>query len=198
MPYVIPAGHGMLVLSIKANAQPNADTIRFGMRYADVTTMDQSDFNRIADVAREALRGNYDTTWTLGPCKQYYTVGSTLKLSYDGTTELGNGSAGNWASDNIAFVCQKHTDILGRSHRGRFFLPGVDEASIDVAGNLTAGTITGVNTRLATLLANINADVDVNEMRLLHLATAPDTNPDIITSMTVAAKVGTMRRRIRR
>jgi hypothetical protein len=197
MGYAIPDNHGLMVLTITNNVVAQPDTIRFGVKYNDVGSMADADFNRIANIVRDAFKAFYDSDWNVGPTKTYYAGGGTLFLSEDPTTETGTDVASVYASDNVAYIIQKKTASLGRAFRGRAYMPGVIESQVDEAGTVNPAQVTGFNTALGTFLTNFNADADVDYMALLHVEPTGDL-PTAITSLSLASKVGTQRRRIRR
>lgn len=197
MAYDIPANYGLLVLTMQNNTVAQPDTVRFGLKYIDASTMVTADFNRIANLFRDGLKASWDTNWNFGPVKQYYNSGGTLLLSEDPTIEAGTVGAVNYASDQVAIIMKKNTAFLGKAYRGRCFLPGVQETQVDAAGTIASGTVTALNTVFGTLLTNVNADADIDYMALLHVVPTGDI-PAEITSLSCASKCGTVRRRVRR
>lgn len=197
MGYSIPPDYGNLVLTLTSSAVGQPDTVRFGLQYIGVDTMVDADFNRIANLFRDGLKPLYDPTWNLGPVKQYYNASGLERLSEDPTLEPGTVSVQPYASDQVAYIVQKKTGFVGQAFRGRVYMPGVTEGSVDVAGNVAAGTITLWNTTLAALYASVNGDPNVSSLTLLHTTPTADL-PTQILSLSLAPKVGTVRLRVRR
>jgi hypothetical protein len=109
------------------------------------------------------------------------------------------------ASSNTAYLIQKLTAGGGRRNRGRLYLPGVSEASIDQAGNVLAATTTALNAAFLLFLGDMSAD-DL-PAHLLHepgrvrtvtyVETGPAPVPTPITGFSASASAATQRRRMR-
>lgn len=107
-------------------------------------------------------------------------------------TWVGGGSA-SVASPQVAALVSKRTGLGGRRNRGRLYLPGVVETSVDGGGYLT-GTFA---TDLATAVGNwLDETVDV-EMPMVLLHGSAPSDPTPITSLVLSPKVATQRRRLR-
>lgn len=107
------------------------------------------------------------------------------------------GSSGTFAPVAMAPVIRKVTNTLGRSGRGRMFIPGViQEAGADTDGRLT----TLFRTQLQTAVSNLYLELDDSsagaQPYLLHSdgITMP---PSFINSFLVTSQVGWIRGRIR-
>ena len=97
---------------------------------------------------------------------------------------------------NVAYLIKKNTAAGGRMNRGRFYLPGVAEASVDQAGVVADVRRTGLNEKLALYKAAVEASG--LSLVLLHSPTSPVLTPTAITSLTCDARAATQRRRMRR
>lgn len=112
----------------------------------------------------------------LGPTPLELTVGLAGSLS------------GAPASPNNCHLINKNA-AAGR--RGRWYLPGIVEASINADGSIPSNYIIGTNDRLDDFLAKI--ETDGIELRILRV----DESYDTITSMNLQSIVGVQRRRLR-
>lgn len=112
---------------------------------------------------------------------------ATVAVSVDG--ELTGGAA----TPNVAYLVHKNTNLGGRRGRGRMFIPGVTEETVDGAGNLTSGTVSSWNTALATLLVTLAT----NDLPAYLLHDGP-TPPTAVQTLTIDGRVATQRRRLRR
>jgi hypothetical protein len=106
---------------------------------------------------------------------------------------FGGAGASAQSAPNVAMLVQKGTNLGGRKGRGRLFIPGVPEASVDPSGIIAAGTITALN----AVLGDFITDLQTNDvpMVLLH---SDSTTPTPVTSLNINATAATQRRRLRR
>lgn len=127
------------------------------------------------------------------------------------TPSYGGLLTGVATSPNVAFLFVKGTALGGRRGKGRFYLPGVTEASVDQGGNVLAATVTTQQGDLSSWLANLTTAQA--PMVVFHGPThiwilvdgkpkqVPDVPfagpPSLVTSLTATTKVATQRRRLR-
>lgn len=106
---------------------------------------------------------------------------------------------GDAVPPNCAFLLQKRTALGGRKHRGRMFLPGCNFNLIDQVGNVTSGGMTSLQTAATAFLGAINGDglTPITSMVILHDAGLGAIDPTPVTSLTIASKIATQRRRLR-
>ena len=107
----------------------------------------------------------------------------------------GAGAAGPMA---MAVIVRKVTNSLGRSGRGRMFLPGsAYETSVDPDGSVTPAYRATINTALQAFYDDLVNDIGINTPPvLLHGPTGPAT-PTPITNLVASDLVGWIRGRIR-
>lgn len=143
-----------------------------------------------------------------------------VKLGPDDTGAFGEVSAATGGSlavtsltPNTAFLVNKGTELGGRRGRGRMFIPGVAEGDADDSGTVLGSRLAALNTALTQTLD----DLALNSiaMYLLHSPATvwvlnsdgqprrqpldlPIPDPDLVLSLSAAAKVATQRRRLRR
>lgn len=114
-----------------------------------------------------------------------------LATNYPGTATAGGVPA------NTSLLVNKITSIGGRRGRGRMYVPGLVETSVDAAGALLPAYRTGLQ-NCFTSIANYMANND-NPLVLLHGSYSEAVStPTPITSLSVQPKVATQRRRLRR
>lgn len=156
--------------------------------------------------------------------------GVTARIRQDGggddiwvssqTPEIAGGVAQSILPQNSAFLARKITARAGRRGRGRWFVPGVPENSVDDGGTLTAGAVTAMNTALANFLAGITAPDPADGLAVTPLVLHGNAShserstgggittititqgaagplPDVITAMTIDPRIGSQRRRLR-
>lgn len=109
-------------------------------------------------------------------------------------TDAGPGGRGGAMSPpQVQHMLRKVTGISGRSHRGRLFIPCVQEDQVDNSGNLSGSTVFTLLANVAPVVLGATGDPPWGRGQLLHPAAAPTELSDCVTSPTVA----TLRRRFR-
>lgn len=130
-------------------------------------------------------------------------TGCLVKFGPDATgpsAVFSGAIAGSQVNDGspaqVAFLIRKNTALGGRSGRGRWYVPGVRETSVDEAGNLLQGSIDLMQAEVDDFLIAVGA-ANLN-LVILHQADAPIQVPTALTGMQVDSRVATQRRRLRR
>lgn len=96
----------------------------------------------------------------------------------------------------LAAIARKSTDRLGRSGRGRMFLPGVlNEVDVDPDGSITTARRATLNAALDDFLDDLTTALV--EPVLLHSTGVTVFTPTPITGLTTSDLVGIIRGRIR-
>lgn len=126
--------------------------------------------------------------------------GVTIKYGPDATgrtiehNELVVGGVGTTGMPpNVAFLARKLTGVGGRQGRGRMFVPGVPEASVDSNGALGGTPLANFQTA-CTAFFNDLTSADAPPV-VLHGDALPPTD---MTSIVALPVVATQRRRLRR
>lgn len=117
----------------------------------------------------------------------------TLVIDHHASPGLGGGAG---MTPQVAYLVRKNTSVPGRHGRGRMYLPGVDEPSVDQDGTVLAAKVTGLNTELTNFLGALLLLSPAVHPYILHRtgAVAP-TEIDTFEAETIVA---TQRRRLRR
>lgn len=100
----------------------------------------------------------------------------------------------------MSLIVKKITADLGRSGRGRMFIPGIlSDADVDQGGHVEPGSITSYQTKVNTFFTNLLTADPAMELIpvLLHSETSPVSTPSPIQGLGVADTVGWIRGRIR-
>lgn len=132
--------------------------------------------------------------------------------SFDEPSNVAGGVAvGSGLVPNSAYLITKATAIGGRRGKGRMFIPGASETVVDLAGALSGA----FRDTLQDLVDDFRAQLILNDipMFLLHgpatewvlvdgqprrvPVAGPVPDPNEVLGLTVAASVGTQRRRLR-
>jgi hypothetical protein len=110
------------------------------------------------------------------------------------------------SAPNTSWLITKNTELGGRRGRGRMYVPGVPELSIDNGGVLESSYFTAQQTAVNAWLAALIAAGSIDFLVLEHEPAAPGTQnpspqpslPSVVSSLTVSGLVATQRRRLRR
>lgn len=105
------------------------------------------------------------------------------------------GTGGTAGVPNTAFLVQKQTALGGKAGRGRWYLPGVPEASVSQGGALTGGIATAIQSDLDSFQATYEGPGYIGVV--LHEPGSPLSTPTPITSFAISTTVATQRRRLR-
>ncbi len=122
-----------------------------------------------------------------------------LGLTWEVVTDIPGTYTGACLPPNCALLIHKRTQSGGRRNRGRFFLPGVPEGTVDQVGNLMGTypqSVAGLGPALFAALAGVSG---VGELAIFHTTPVGVAGlaPTQITSMDVDQKIATQRRRMR-
>lgn len=123
--------------------------------------------------------------------------GTSGSVSSTAAAQPGAVSGIEMAPLAMAAIATKQSASLGRSGRGRSFLPGtVRDASVDEGGNLTTGAVTALGTAWNEILIALATAIPGRAMSpvILH---ADGSTPSVIVAGGCAPKVGWIRKRIR-
>lgn len=193
----IPEGYGQVTIGFTGTMAPTGAAVTYGINIQLPIIAGQLD--EIADEAAASFMARFGPAMT-----NQITLSSVLVKA--GPTDTGpsvekgynlpgaSGNAGGYPG--VSYLVSKNTAFGGRAGRGRMFIPGVPEASVDPGGNLSSGTTAGLQTAANDWLAD-QATNGV-PVYLLHNAGGPLTEPTEVTSLTVSNRSATQRRRNRR
>lgn len=115
-------------------------------------------------------------------------------IQYASTTGAGvGGNATTAATPNVAYLFKKLSLLGGRVNRGRMYVPGVTEGSVDAIGTVDSGTLAAGQTAANTFLGALVTQT--NPMVLLHSDELLDPTP--VTNLVFQQLAATQRRRLR-
>lgn len=130
-------------------------------------------------------------------------VNTHVKFGPNATGPSGDSSGSTTGSGanpgttpQVSFLVHKSTAFGGHAGRGRMFIPGVQESSVDNSGNMDPGTVTALQAAVDGLLDDLATGLLIPV--LLHSAASPLTTPSTILEFTVDPLAATQRRRLRR
>lgn len=196
----IPAGFGSCawVLSSTDGTSPFITTLGVEV---DPVEDPQDVANKLYDAYATTLMPQTGNTLRLERVVLTIPVGDGTVGTVESSTASTLGSlTGERCSLSMALLVNKRTAGIGRSSRGRMFVPGIlAQTAVDTAGLLEAATVTAFQTLMNTfygkLIGTAGAFPISTPPVLLHTDTLRAPTP--ITLLTVSNKVGSLRRRIR-
>jgi hypothetical protein len=121
---------------------------------------------------------------------------SPLGPTFEVAGSIQGTSSGFAVPPNVAALVQKRTGMGGRSNRGRFYFPGVDEGSVDEGGFMSAALRTSVQNAVGAYIGAAQAVVGVAGAVILHDTTVVGS-PTPVVEHQVQALLATQRRRLR-
>lgn len=197
MALVIPPGFAQVVYRSSLTGDPEEMLWTLGVAMTGTLTTGQI----VADHMRDSFVGAWPagsilTSWTFIGCRVYVgqdggppTVWESVGAAVAGT------NAGPGLPPNCAFLVQKRSAIGGRKNRGRMFLPagfGVGEDSVPVTGVMAEAQRAALQARLTP------AFLGTEDRVIFHDEATPGSHtPTVITSLTMLARLATVRRRLR-
>ena len=194
MPVTIPLGYAQYVARILTPANKVATftiggSIVFGADLQDAV-------NFADDATRDVWNPLTDSGYTWQPGFMYEQTGTGLSLAVSTLGTLAGAASSNSAPTNCSYILRKRTAFVGKSFRGRCYLPiGVGEGNVDEGGRLTAGTMSTYQTALNSWFNRMtNAANQPFSDAYLFRSESPEAVA--ITSMDLAPIIGTQRRRL--
>jgi len=120
-------------------------------------------------------------------------IGGVLQ-SFQTSDNLDGDVSAEPVSPAIAVGVKKQTSYAGKKYRGRMYLcpAHISEANVNGAGVIDGATVSALQGKMDTILANVNADG--YPMYLLH---SDATDPTPVEALIVRDNVRTQRRRQR-
>lgn len=188
---IIPAGYAQVTFLHGGIALPFGAACTLGLDYAPALAVEDAagiaaaqwnTFIRplmVADVTFEGVLMKY------GP----NVDGPTAVVSVANP----GGVSQDQLSPNTSVLIHKQTASGGRKNRGRMFVPGIGETSVDGSGAIAAGVRTTWEGAMEDLYDGLVAGG--LQPVVLH---GDATTPTVITSLAVDGRTATQRRRLRR
>ena len=108
--------------------------------------------------------------------------------------------SGNMAPVAMALIARKVTSTIGRTGRGRMFIPAVlADGDVDPGGSIESVSVGAFQSALDSFSAAMAGDGEdpALPLQLLHDEASPQTLPSAITALQVGPTVGWIRGRIR-
>lgn len=198
MPLVVPPGYANAAFTFTGavGTQPYVTTLGLSYGLQDESVVDVA--NALFDYYVDNLLPVTTNQLTLDRVQLYVgDDGPSGSVDSSRAPVPGAISSSNFTPTAMSAIARKVTARLGRSGRGRMFLPGVlGEANVDQDGTIQAVHRTALNLALFGFREDmVAADGIAMLPYLLH--TNATQEPDLITSFVVSDLVGWIRGRIR-
>lgn len=203
MPLIIPPGFAQIVFGFRQDGDPEDMLSTIGVELAPDDGTGAAAPNRMFTTFQGAVLGALSVHTYLAHVTAYVGQDGGPPTVEESTLDMEPGGAGGEVlPPNCAFLVRKRTSSAGRRGRGRMYLPGVPEALVDSAGNLTGGTQADLQAAVDGWLADL-ATPDVGGQPyapvILHRSEGAGVEPapTPVTFFEAEGKIATQRRRLR-
>lgn len=202
MPLQIPPGFMHASYFIDGPGAAAGSVVTCGWQLDATTSFLQGQADALIDALGAAMVGQTHTTFTYRGGRLIVNSGGVLR-AFDVVTSRAGTVTGEPAMMNTAVLIRKVTELFGRRHQGRMFMPGVAENHVQDGRNLPAANLTAYQNAINSWATNSTAVAGVGEPFILHseggvneppIGTTP---PSLITRFAVQALLATQRRRLR-
>jgi hypothetical protein len=201
MPQINPTGFAAVIHSMTLLGDPEPMAITYGVGFDGPLPVAQA--QNACNALRSAFTDNMSNIIATGYAhKQTEMIvgGFTPPLVYlDPTPVVFTGTI-NPLPQNSALLVQKRSALIGRRHRGRLYIPGVNEVEVAPNGVVSPALLAAYNSALQSWLTAIRNITEVLDMFILHtqapLAPAPP-EPTRVSTLVADDVIATQRRRLR-
>lgn len=191
----IPPGFAEIWTQLNVVGDQEAMYFSLGVDLAVGVSATQSAADTLINAVRNAIDNIVSNLYTLGPGHVIFgNDGGDVRI--DGSSApVAGAAAGEPLPQNCAVLFRKNTAAGGRRNRGRFYVPGPPEASVDKAGLLSGAYMTTCQAAGTAILNDVTGTAEAEGLVLFH-DTAPFT-PTAITALEPQSRIATQRRRLR-
>jgi hypothetical protein len=161
----------------------------------------------VASVNAEAIRSNFATNlkpyWSslanLQQCQVTMWDGTTLQQATTNDTQVAGTGSSNPVSPAVALLIKKNTGVIGRSNRGRFYMPYMGTTLLYQPDQISTSTKTALDLALLTFLTALTTGGNQLAPWLIKKTENPALNHNVaVTSFTSETMLATQRRRQRK
>lgn len=193
----IPVGYGQAVGIANASGDPEPMVCTMGFQVADPATVGQTAMDDFSAAFLTALRAR--TTSEYSWSRTDFVVGKTIGDSaFTSTVGAGAGSnTGTPLPQNCAWLIRKRSPLVGRKNRGRMYVPGIREDTVNGIGVINGPDVSAAQTAWNTFRTTIEGNPSFVGLSILH-SFGDATLPTPISALEVDNVIATQRRRMRR
>jgi hypothetical protein len=207
VPLVIPPNFAQVAIELRLVNDPEPMFVTFGVS-AGTPVEGGGDF--FGSTALVDIGTAFRTHFGAKMSSQYSVTGCKARIGTSGEPlasevplSLACTATGGAVPQNTAVLVRKLSALGGRRNRGRFFVPGAIETTIEPHGVMATGNIASWQTAADAFLAAVNGAGGVGNMVILHSTEAlpaPPGHPEPtdVTALKVLELCATQRRRLRR
>jgi hypothetical protein len=203
MALIIPPGFAQIVFSLSLEGDSELMVTTLGV---ELDTGSGANVDDIANDMFTAFNVNImpmlPTTYWLEFVTAYVGQDGPGPLIVESTSARDNGGAsGEAVPPNTAWLVRKRTDLAGRRGRGRMYIPGVLEGSVDRVGVVGDTAQGNWQAALDSFYEDLTSAVGARYYPpvVLHRSEGAGVEPapTPITTLVIDSKVATQRRRLR-
>lgn len=197
MTLLIPPGYAHAVVQFRQAGDPEPQVCTFGVGPLTNPSNGVAIANNIFGIWKANILVSQTNNITLEQVTVYVGQEDASRIPYDSTGVPANGSGTQDAlPSNCAMLVRKRTGVNGRRGRGRFYVPGVAEGTVDANGIVATATQEAWQERCDVFLTQLSA---LTPMVVLHNAEGASIPiaPTPVTQLTVESKIATQRKRLR-
>lgn len=196
---IIPPGFAEVIVPFSHASLARKALVTFGIGLNDVATVTMA--NSIMTVFGGQWDDTIDTNVLMGPV--------TLRVGQDGgenlvivgsTTVVGIAARSDSINPSNAALVHKHTSRGGRRGRGRMYIPwSCADSDVDEVGIIGTAQRTALGNIANSFLIALGTVTGVDDMVLLHSeGQSTPGAPNVVTDLSIDARVGVQRRRLGR
>lgn len=196
---IIPVNHGSCAMRMLDSAEGKITSWTFGYHLATLPTA----LENAQTIADSAMLGSsicapnqYAAATYLESIYVLEHVSGGFRSAELPIHQVGTRTGAAVAPPQTALGLRKRTEFVGKTRRGRIYLPAMYLLATDYleSGRVTDTRLSTINTSALNFLTALGANGV--PMRLLH--TAADQAPDVVTQLVAAPILRTQRRRLPR
>lgn len=192
---LIPTGYAQVNYRLTGTGVPNGAEITMGLDVNGFTGTVADAAAAAFDAAEPLMSSQISNSVSITEVLMKYGPNATGPQVVD-TGNFTGGSSGPAVPPNTSVLVTKITGAGGRTGRGRFYLPGIDETIVTNGGEIPPANMPTLQGSVDAFWTNlVNADLIP---ALLHAPGSPISAPLPIVGFVVSNRVATQRRRLRR
>jgi len=200
MPQALPIGFGQVIHSISLADDPEPMALTYGVKFEpnSPTTSGQATVDALRNAFVTHLGGLLATGYMHRQTELKVQFGAALEVFLNNETANFTGTT-NALPQNSALLVHKRSNTAGRRHRGRLYIPGVNETNVDPKGVVAEALRSAWQTGLNAFLQAVVDTVTLEAMVIFHsgLSGAVLPPPTPVSTLAVDPRIATQRRRLR-
>ncbi len=202
MALIIPTGFAQAVYEITLLNDPQPMVVTLGHDVSAIVGTMQTAAELLHTRFQDTIRTEMGNDYRFEGVSLYVGQGVGPPLVFESTQVGANGLGGaSSLPQNCAHLVRKRTSAAGRRGRGRLYLPGVNESSVNNIGVMDNVFFTAIQNKLNSWYAALTAPTTGVALPpvILHRAEGigVEPAPTPVTVFSLSSTVATQRRRLR-